>query len=332
MRRWAACVLLMSAAAWGQARAQERFRLSWQRGPGAESCPSADQLGRRIAARIGRDPFADEAEKSVDARVEHTSDGWRVEVRLLDRNGHVIATREPLESNAADCSALSDAVVLSVALAIEPDAALPPPKPPPAPVSAPVVAPTCPAPSCPTPTCPPCLQLQTTHGTTRARASLRALGALGVLPAPAPGVSLGAEIDPDWGVTFGAAMLYLPEVDNDDGTLAFGLSAVELSACPTLLESDSTSLQACLGFQIGSLHAVAKALRPVEPGDYLWLAPTLGPRSLLHVGGHAFFELGAGAAAPLIAHDFTVRGRPGSAYQPARIGLFGWVGLGWQSK
>jgi hypothetical protein len=333
MRWLAACVLLMSTVASAQLRTPERVRFVWQRGPGTETCPGQAELGRRIAARLGRDPFVDDAERSVEARVERVGEDWRVEVRVVDREGRPIASREPLESTAADCAALADAVVLSVALAIDPELALGAPQPAAAraPTPAPIARATCPSVPCPERTCAPCPAPKPVSPSTRVRASLRALAALGVLPAPAPGVSLAAEIEPNWGVSFGLAMLYLPEMTTDDGALALGLTAVELFGCPVLLGAEGASLQACLGFQTGSLHAVAKELRPVDPGDYLWLSPTLGPRGTVELGRHAHFELGAAAAVPLIAHDFTIGGRPDSAYRPARIGFLGWAGVGWQS-
>jgi hypothetical protein len=55
---------------------------------------------------------------------------------------------------------------------------------------------------------------------------------------------------------------------------------------------------------------------------------TLGPRGFIEPVHPLSIELGASAAVPLIAHEFVVRGRPGSAHEPATIGFFGWLGLG----
>jgi hypothetical protein len=308
-------------------------RFAWRRGPGAEPCPGEAELGRRIAARLGRDPFADDAQRSVEARVERKGARWLAEVRVLDRDGHPIARREPLESTADDCTALADVVVLAVALAIDPEAAFAAPAPappalPPAPQSVPA---SCPPRDCPVQQCALCPLPQQEKPNVRARASLRALGALGVLPAPAPGISLAAEIAPISAVSFGLAMLYLPEIETDDGALAFGLTAVELFGCPELVGDDAAVLSACAGFQVGSLHAVARGLRPIDPGDYAWVAPTFGPRGRVSLGRFAQLELGAAGAVPLIAHDFTVQGRPGSAHRPATIAFLGWLGVGWTS-
>jgi hypothetical protein len=302
-------------------------RLLLERQSGAESCPADAELGRRVAARIGRDPFAAQAERAVDVRIERTGERFRAEIRLLDRDGRVVATREPLESTSSDCAALADAVVLAVALTIDPDAALsaPPSAPPPEP---PPPAAPCPRLECPQQQCPSCPPPAPAPEPTRARAHLRALGALGVLPAPAPGLGLAFEIEAVPRLELGLSMLYLPEVETDDGALAFGLTAVELFACPVLLGEREAALLACAGFQAGSLHAVARGLRPIDPGDYPWLAVTLGPRGIVELLPPLSVELGASAAVPLIAHEFVVRGRPGSAHEPATIGLFAWLGVG----
>jgi hypothetical protein len=303
-------------------------RLSLERSPGAESCPGDAELGRRVAARIGRDPFSEQATRSVEVRIQRAERHWRAEIRLLDAERRAIATREPLDSTAADCSALADAVVLAVALTIDPDAALDAPSTTPPPLPAPPIP--CPEVRCPTPRCAPCVAPAPAPEPEPepVRAGLRAVGALGVLPAPALGVSLAAEVEATSGFSIGVAVLYMPEVKTDDGELAFGLTAFEPFGCARLIETRSAELSGCAGLQLGSLHAVAHGLRPLEPGDYPWLAATLGPRGTLAPTRGLRLELGAVAAAPLIAHDFVVRGRPGSAHEPATIGLFGFIGFG----
>jgi hypothetical protein len=165
----------------------------------------------------------------------------------------------------------------------------------------------------------------------RVRVALRAVGALGVLPDVAPGVGIAGEVEPPGRFAFGIALTYLPERSTDDGSLAFGLAAAEPFGCARLVGTDRARLGACAGIQLGSLHAVARSLRPIAPGDYLWIAPTLGPRGTLALGGMVDVELGAVAALPLVAHEFVVQGRPGSAHEPKTIALFGWLGVGFRA-
>jgi hypothetical protein len=340
MKRLAAWVVLVSTWAHAEPPGTDAVRLAWHRGAGAEICPGEAELGRRVAARIGRDPFADDARRTIEARVERSGEQWRAEIRLFDENARPIAAREPLESTAAGCAALAEAVVLAVALTIDPDAALgagaaagagaSPAAPEPAPEQPAQTKPEPERPPASTPPrCPACPPQQPRKPPTPARASLRAIAAMGILPATAPGVSVAAEIEPVVPWSLGLAMIYLPEVDSDDGDLAFGLTAVEPFVCAGLIRSVTSSLSACAGGQLGSMHALSRGLRPIEPGDNFWFAPTVGPRARVTVAHPAELEIGAAAVVPLTTHEFVVRGRPGSAHRAANVGYIAWLGLGW---
>jgi hypothetical protein len=327
-RSLAIALLLLAGSANAQGEdTRERVRLDWQRGPGAEACASEAEIGRRVAARLGRDPFQADAKRTIAARVERASDGWRGELSVLGPDGKPIASREPLRSNSADCSAVSDALVLSIALAIEPDLILGP-----APAAEPPSAPSCPTVICATTSCPACTPASAPAPVERERLRLRthARGAvaLGVLPAPALGAGLGSELEvvPDFAL--GAGILYFPEVETDDGELAFGLTSFELFGCLDLVDADAAALAGCLELQAGSMHALARGLRPIDPGDYLWLAAGLGPKGRLSPVEGMSLELGALVTTPLVRQEFVVRGQPGTAHEPATIGFFGFVGIG----
>jgi hypothetical protein len=328
-RSLAIAFLLFAGNAHAQGEdARERVRLDWQRGPGAESCASEAEIGRRVAARLGRDPFQTDAKRTIAARVERGADGWRAQISVLGPDGKPVATREPLRSNAADCSAVSDAAVLSIALAIEPDLMLGP-----APASEPPPAPSCPTVICATTSCPACpppivTPAPVTKAGPRLRTHARGAVALGVLPAPALGAGLASELEvvPDFAL--GAGILYFPEVETDDGELAFGLTSFELFGCLDLVDADAAALAGCLELQAGSMHALAQGLRPIDPGDYLWLALGLGPKGRLSPIEGMSLELGALVTTPLVAQEFVVRGQAGTAHEPATIGFFGFVGIG----
>lgn len=328
-RSLAIAFLLVASAANAQGEAtRERVRLEWQRGSGAESCATEAEIGRRVAARLGRDPFQTDAKRTIAARVERTKDGWLAQISVLGADGKPIATREPLRSNAAECSAVSDAAVLSIALAIEPDLMLGPA---PAPEAPP--APSCPTVICATTSCPACAPpVPTPAPVAEDRLALRthARGAvaLGVLPAPAVGAGLASELEVVPDLALGAGALYFPEVETDDGELAFGLTTFELFGCLDLVESDRAALAGCLELQAGSMHALAQGLRPIDPGDYLWLAAGVGPKGRVSPTRGLSVELGALVTTPLVAQEFVVRGQAGTAHQPATIGFFGFVGIG----
>lgn len=328
-RLWIALALtLVPSAARAEGAARERVRLDWQRGSGAETCADEAEIGRRVAGRLGRDPFGVEAKRTISGRVSRTPDGWRADISVVGPDGAILATREPLRSSAADCTAVSDAAVLSIALAIEPELMLGP-----APATEVPPAPSCPTVICATTSCPPCapaapLPVRADDDPLRLRTHARAAVALGVLPAPAFGAGLASEIEVSSDLALGAGILYFPEVDTDHGELGFGLTSFQLFGCLDLLESRAAALAGCAELQVGSMHALARGLRPIDPGDYLWLAAGLGPKGRISPLRGLSLELGALLTTPLVAQEFVVRGQAGTAHEPATIGFFGFAGIG----
>ena len=102
-----------------------RHALRWTRAPGAESCIAADALAGAVEARLGRRVFTRTEQPAViiDARV---SPRWHVAVAVGGADGSSIGERV-LDEPAAECHALDDALVLVLALIIDPDAASRPP-------------------------------------------------------------------------------------------------------------------------------------------------------------------------------------------------------------
>ena len=134
--RWAASVLALFAAfcAAGTAHAQATSSLSWSRLPGAESCIGAGELARRVEQRLGRRALVapSQADRSVEAHVEpRRGGGWQAALALADRSGAILRERA-LETREPSCRALDDALVLVIALLVDPEGA-PPPPPEPAP-------------------------------------------------------------------------------------------------------------------------------------------------------------------------------------------------------
>lgn len=88
---------------------------------GAESCVSGPELARRVEARLGRPVFGapGEAALLVEGRAERTAEGWRATVGLTGPDATAAGERV-LVSRAETCDALGDAVVVAVALMIDP--------------------------------------------------------------------------------------------------------------------------------------------------------------------------------------------------------------------
>lgn len=113
-------VVLWSAAgaAWAEGGGGRRIRLEYDRDPGAERCPDEMELRLGVMARLGRDPFAEDAATAVSCWIQVDGAGLRA---VID----VGAAARVLTSPRRDCVELADAVELAIALAIEPAAAAP---------------------------------------------------------------------------------------------------------------------------------------------------------------------------------------------------------------
>jgi hypothetical protein len=113
-------------------------RLSWVRGEGADTCADREAAEKEITKRLGRNLFTADAERSIEVIVHKDGDQWRSRIFVRTRSGELEGQRN-LKSGAAGCDAITEATVLAVALAIDPDALLAPLRP--ASVVMPVAAP-----------------------------------------------------------------------------------------------------------------------------------------------------------------------------------------------
>src|SRR5690348_4148994 len=73
---------------------QERYRLSWVRGKGAEECPSAGQLAEAVRQRLGRDPFSNDAPRDIEGNVARVDDVWQARLNVLGPDGAVLGSRD----------------------------------------------------------------------------------------------------------------------------------------------------------------------------------------------------------------------------------------------
>jgi hypothetical protein len=324
-----ACAL--SAANAGAA--PEPVRFAWVRGGGAEACSSQVAVVAQITARLGHSPFAEGAERSIDAYVSHAEAGWRAEIYVRDREGKLAGARE-LTSEALDCGAIESATVLALALAIDPEAALrapdptPParaPEPPPSPLAAPLPAPLAPPIVAPEPRVPVAAPAISLGGS---GVALRGVAGLGLLPRAAAGVAVAAhvELTPAWALT--AEALWLPEVAAADDRFAFGLSAFALGACATVARTSAADLAACGAIWGGALHAVVRDLVPSGPGDRAWAAASATPRLRLRLASRVHLELGGQLIVPLVRRPFTVTGWDTPVFQQTPVAFLPFAGLG----
>ncbi|HMI92186.1 MAG TPA: hypothetical protein VK509_12510, partial [Polyangiales bacterium] len=110
------------------ASAQRTSSLSWVRLAGAEDCIGTQALAERVEHRVGHRVFvsASQADLSLEGHVERAPEGTAFIATLVvsDRSGRELG-RRVLRATGTRCSALDPALVLVIAIGLDPDAALP---------------------------------------------------------------------------------------------------------------------------------------------------------------------------------------------------------------
>ncbi len=131
----------------GEARADASARLVYVRGPGAEQCPGEQAVRAAVAARLGYDPFFAWAHDALFVDLTRAAGAFHVELKLVDADNLQRGARA-LTVKGSDCSAVVDAMALTISLTIDPDSVMrgPRPAPPPPPEPPPPAAPEPPPP------------------------------------------------------------------------------------------------------------------------------------------------------------------------------------------
>jgi hypothetical protein len=297
-----------------------RFRFAWVRDESAEHCPDGPAIAREVARRLGRDPFAAADAPSIEASVRRDGPRWTARLVVRDATDASLGVRE-FTSDAADCAPIAAAITLGVALSIDPAAALRPPPPPTPPTPA------------PTPPAPRVVRPPETPWSRRAGVSLRALGAVGLLPSVAPGVALAAEGPIAGRLRWSVGLLYLPDsgLVTSRGSFAFGLVAAQLAPCLDLWRVPRASLTGCVGVELGALRSVVLRGDPSTVGERPWAAAFAGVRLRARLLGPLAGELGVEAVAPLVRDRFFEGGPTReTAFQQGVLAGVAFAGLGIQ--
>jgi len=258
--------------------------LAWT-GPGPElACLGEDGLTRAVNEYLGRDAFASGALEYVLAvNVERLSDRrFRAVLELRDASGRVLGARE-LKSATDLCSDLDEPLVLAVALMVDVQPEPAPAPPPRAPEPEPE-----PEPESTEPDAPP----------KRARAEPLAVLAdaslaleAGLLPAPRPGLLVGAELR---AVSWLSARLsgfgFLPASEDvpGGGSARFLLVGGMLELCPGFVTEGSVRLSFCGGALYGAVNARSTGLAGARSTSQRLLAGVFGPKVAVPLGGRWF--------------------------------------------
>ncbi|MEI8257022.1 MAG: hypothetical protein WCJ30_15220, partial [Deltaproteobacteria bacterium] len=281
-----------------------RVRLAVLHTAGTEGCLVDTEVRADVTARLGRDPFDASALRSIDVVLSRDAAAYAARIYTREDPAGTAATRT-LTSNPDDCPRLRASVNLAVALAIDPDAPL-------APATPPTVLPHSPAPlpsPAPGPVRPPVRPPDPRAWDRSDRLALRAVIAVGPLPAPAPAVSIGFESGrPGWlRGSFGALRTF--EVLTSDGAFGFSLTAFWAALCAGTADA-RWSVSACLGAQAGFAAGVVHnlvGLVPVRPGDYGWLAVIAPVRGAVRIVDPVVVELSAEPYVAVLRQSFRVQ-------------------------
>lgn len=119
-RRWASLAIVVAwAFAPGEAQAGASARLVYVRGPGAEGCPTEQEVRAAVRARLGYDPFFPWAHETLVVEIAGAAEGFRVQLQLIDADNRLEGARG-LSVRQRDCAAAVDALALTISLTIDP--------------------------------------------------------------------------------------------------------------------------------------------------------------------------------------------------------------------
>jgi hypothetical protein len=330
-----------------QVRATERetfVRFRWLRSVEASVCPEQADVQRLVQMRLGRDPFAANALRTIEASIDAKAGLWHVELSVRDADGPVEG-RRVFNVRADSCTKVVEAVSLAVALAIDPNASFTiDPRVPGLSVpsqtntnpstqgdtdvhSAPTSNPETPvryryaqifvpietpcAPSRPTPV----------------ELSLRGISAAGLLPKIAPGFAMAGSV----GYQNSHAVLgisYFAESSRNQ-QFAFGLTTLDLGYRHDIVRSNSMAASLSAEVHVGALHSVVTQLEPLHPGDRFFGAVSLGPRLVWRAWAPFFIEGGVSAWVAFARPEFSMAGTNLPVFESKLVSGVGYLGAGW---
>jgi hypothetical protein len=306
--------------------------LSFVRTSTAQQCISANELESELVARMGYNPFVGPPRQWIEAAVAERDGYFEVQLFERDQAGHTLGTRE-LREKGPDCHKLDEAIVLAIALIIDPNVQLSPASrtPPSPPTLSSAVASGPDSQAAPTPSLAPVrahqgasrdsvrdVQREPTHKRLVAEASVDAVMVSGVMPGVAPGAQLVTQVpvsDP-WAFRFSA--LYVPEKrDNDtQASLSYGLTFLDAGVCHSTAWQ-RLSVFGCLTVGAGAVHTVVHNPDPLQPGDRFWSAARAEVGASVRIVGPVWFEARLFDLVAFKRWQFRVRvdGQPQPAYE-----------------
>lgn len=296
--------------------ANPRVTLGLTRGDGTETCLRGAAIERAVERRLRRRVFArnESPDLRIDVALAREADGaWSARLVLRGRSGAELGARE-LDTHAAHCSALDDALVLVVALLVDSPEAR-------AEVNAPSEAPAAP-PSQPTPTAPVAppapppreTRLELPPETYAPREPYRVdvaanlLAALGALPGVAFGGEIVLGVRPPHFIELrlrpAALLAEKAHVPTPDRGGRFSLLSVALDACPLEHALGRLRLDGCLGQRVGRMTAEGFGYQRNTSSQELYYALGVSAAASFWFAAPVGVRLGLDLEAPLTRDSY----------------------------
>ncbi len=285
-------------------------------------CPTAQELYDAVRARTDhvRPAIAEEPHLDVAVRVTQTARGYAGEVREVV-NGKESAVRA---MDGGTCKEVVEALSLTVALSIDPDAHSP--TPPPAPVSVPRSMPTLPTPAPPRGAVVTPLQLEIGLGALLSSVDDHAGGVGGRLSA-----GLHRQVDPRISRSLELALSFvssgLPAAPSDHRAR---LGALTLAVCPWQYRWHDLDLAPCALGMFGVLEVTGKGIPDAKTVDRAWWSAGLDARVKWLLGQGWFVEDAFGATVPLVRRRFYTSDAAHVVAETPAVAVFMRLGLGFR--
>jgi hypothetical protein len=301
--------------------ANPRVALGLTRGEGTQACIQGGAIERAVERRLRRRVFArnEPPELHIDVALAREADGaWSARLVLRGRSGAELGARE-LETQAAHCSALDDALVLVVALLVDSPEAR-------AQASA-ASEPLAPAPSeatqstKATPPAPRETRLELPPETYAPREPYRVEVAANIVAAAGvlPGVSFGGEVvlgvRPPHFIELrlrpAALLAQSAQTPTPDRGGRFSLLSVALDACPLADSFGQVQLSGCVGQRVGRMTAAGFGYQRNASSQELYYALGVSAAASFWFGPRVGIRLGLDLEAPLTRDSYFSLGPTG---------------------
>lgn len=251
--------------------AVEPHRLDSRREPGAQSCPDEQAVQRAVAERLGMNPFAPDAVRTVTLRWKSSGGLFSARLEVIDEAGATIGSRS---LSSSDCTELASSAALALALILDPMSLTR------APAAPEAEAPPPPPPAAPAPPSPPLVVLEPAQAPPppRSETSLWLGGGAAVSYGDVPQVTAALELELAWkwrwlwlGVR--GAFVAPASTKIDVGSV----SALLFGAGPFFC-AGSSRFGGCVSTRLGTLHAWPSGFTtPSSPATAFSFAAGLGP-------------------------------------------------------